>query len=93
MLEEDLAAAKNPNARRVSGTAIRRAGRRGPKLAGASASSSDHDRVSNMIPFVAAGGLLTRSLPVRRLRRRPDGRHEQHLFDLPEQGLLYYQAP
>lgn len=95
LIEEALAAAQNPNARRVSGTA---------DLGGSSEEKSEHlgqklkrallTGVSYMIPFVAGGGLLialgfllggfeiTKIADVVVLKNS--------LFNLPEGGMLIY---
>lgn len=59
MLEEALAAANNPNARRVSGDASAQGGDEGATLGwGKRIQQALMTGVSYMIPFVAAGGLL-----------------------------------
>ena len=92
MLEEALAAAKNPNARRVSGTATAAQGDEGAKLGwGKRIQQAIMTGVSYMIPFVAAGGLLIAlAFLFGGYDVDPSVATSNTLFDLPEQGLLYY---
>ncbi len=92
MLEEALAAAKNPNARRVSGTATAAQGDEGAKLGwGKRIQQAIMTGVSYMIPFVAAGGLLIAlAFLFGGYDVDPSVATSNTLFDLPEQGLMYY---
>jgi PTS system fructose-specific IIC component len=92
MLEEALAAAKNPNARRVSGDAAAAQGDEGVKLGwGKRIQQAIMTGVSYMIPFVAAGGLLIAlAFLFGGYDVDPSVATSNTLFDLPEQGLLYY---
>ncbi len=96
MLTEALAAAKNPNARRVSGdAAAAQGGSEGAKLGwGKRIQQALMTGVSYMIPFVAAGGLLI-ALGFLFGGYDVTGVADEivttnTLFNLPEGGLLLY---
>lgn len=93
MLQEALAAAKNPNARRVSGdAAAAQSGSEGAKLGwGKRIQQALMTGVSYMIPFVAAGGLLIAlAFLFGGYQVDPAVALTSTLFNLPEQGLMYY---
>lgn len=96
MIEEAVAAAKNPNARRVTGDASASAAASdGPKLGwGKRIQQAVMTGVSYMIPFVAAGGLLIAlgfllsGYDINATAADVLAKHA--LWNLPPQGLLYY---
>ncbi len=94
MIAEAIAASQNPNARKVSGDAASASASEGEgaKLGwGKRIQQALMTGVSYMIPFVAAGGLLIAlAFLFGGYDVDPAAAVNNTLFDLPEQGLLYY---